>query len=98
MSGWSDAVISFCLLQVQLLISEQDVENYKLIKSDLERLRTQVEKSELWVVKKSGSDKKKDKKDKKDKGDKEEKKEKVEFCYIRILMRLICLINHLCLG
>ncbi|XP_062854471.1 inositol 1,4,5-trisphosphate receptor type 3 [Trichomycterus rosablanca] len=62
--------------QVQLLISEQDVENYKLIKFDLERLRTTVEKSELWVVKKSGSDKKKDKKDKKDKGDKEEKGEK----------------------
>ncbi|MCI4380792.1 hypothetical protein PGIGA_G00244100 [Pangasianodon gigas] len=63
--------------QVQLLISEQDVDNYKLIKSDLDRLRTIVEKSELWVVKKSGSDKKKDKKkDKKDKDDKKEKEEK----------------------
>ncbi|XP_072886532.1 inositol 1,4,5-trisphosphate-gated calcium channel ITPR3 isoform X1 [Hemitrygon akajei] len=39
--------------QVQLLISPQDVENYKLIKSDLDRLRTMVEKSELWVVKKN---------------------------------------------
>uniref|UniRef100_A0A4W3GWE7 Inositol 1,4,5-trisphosphate receptor n=1 Tax=Callorhinchus milii TaxID=7868 RepID=A0A4W3GWE7_CALMI len=39
--------------QVQLLISTQDVENYKGIKSDLDRLRTMVEKSELWVDKKS---------------------------------------------
>ncbi|XP_078276818.1 inositol 1,4,5-trisphosphate-gated calcium channel ITPR3 [Rhinoraja longicauda] len=39
--------------QVQLLISPQDVENYKVIKSDLDRLRTMVEKSELWVVKKN---------------------------------------------
>ncbi|XP_062418079.1 inositol 1,4,5-trisphosphate receptor type 3 isoform X2 [Pungitius pungitius] len=52
--------------QVQLLISAQDVENYKLIKADLDRLRTLVEKSELWVEKKSsgGEDGKKDKKDK----------------------------------
>ncbi|XP_069046498.1 inositol 1,4,5-trisphosphate-gated calcium channel ITPR3 isoform X1 [Lepisosteus oculatus] len=41
--------------QVQLLISAQDVDNYKLIKSDLDRLRTMVEKSELWVDKKSSS-------------------------------------------
>ncbi|XP_032898387.1 inositol 1,4,5-trisphosphate receptor type 3 [Amblyraja radiata] len=39
--------------QVQLLISPQDVENYKVIKSDLDRLRTMVEKSELWVIKKN---------------------------------------------
>ena len=39
-------------LQVQLLISAQDVENYKVIKSELDRLRTMVEKSELWVDKK----------------------------------------------
>lgn len=53
-------------VQVQLLISAQDVENYKLIKADLDRLRTLVEKSELWVEKKSsgGGDGKKDKKDK----------------------------------
>ncbi|XP_071314903.1 inositol 1,4,5-trisphosphate-gated calcium channel ITPR3 isoform X1 [Trachinotus anak] len=57
--------------QVQLLISAQDVENYKLIKADLDRLRTLVEKSELWVEKKSsgGGDGKKDKKDKKEKGE-----------------------------
>ncbi|XP_072419628.1 inositol 1,4,5-trisphosphate-gated calcium channel ITPR3 isoform X1 [Chiloscyllium punctatum] len=39
--------------QVQLLISPQDVDNYKVIKSDLDRLRTMVEKSELWVDKRS---------------------------------------------
>lgn len=42
-------------LQVQLLISAQDVENYKVIKSELDRLRTMVEKSELWVDKKGSS-------------------------------------------
>uniref|UniRef100_A0A672NK88 Inositol 1,4,5-trisphosphate receptor n=1 Tax=Sinocyclocheilus grahami TaxID=75366 RepID=A0A672NK88_SINGR len=54
--------------QVQLLISVQDVENYKHIKRDLDLLRTMVEKSELWVIKKSssGGDGKKDKKDKKE--------------------------------
>lgn len=51
--------------QVQLLITGQDVDNYKLIKADLDRLRTLVEKSELWVEKKSsgGGDGKKDKKE-----------------------------------
>ncbi|XP_068602386.1 inositol 1,4,5-trisphosphate-gated calcium channel ITPR3 [Brachionichthys hirsutus] len=54
--------------QVQLLISGQDVENYKLIKADLDRLRTLVEKSELWVEKKGSSGEgKKDKKEKKEK-------------------------------
>ncbi|XP_041860303.1 inositol 1,4,5-trisphosphate receptor type 3 isoform X1 [Melanotaenia boesemani] len=43
--------------QVQLLISAQDVENYKLIKADLDRLRTLVEKSELWVEKKDKKEK-----------------------------------------
>uniref|UniRef100_A0A8C2JSG9 Inositol 1,4,5-trisphosphate receptor n=1 Tax=Cyprinus carpio TaxID=7962 RepID=A0A8C2JSG9_CYPCA len=54
--------------QVQLLISTQDVDNYKHIKRDLDLLRTMVEKSELWVIKKSssGGDGKKDKKDKKE--------------------------------
>uniref|UniRef100_A0A3Q3J9U7 Inositol 1,4,5-trisphosphate receptor n=1 Tax=Monopterus albus TaxID=43700 RepID=A0A3Q3J9U7_MONAL len=37
--------------QVQLLVSEQDVENYKQIKTDLDQLRLIVEKSELWVEK-----------------------------------------------
>uniref|UniRef100_A0AAQ4R0F6 Inositol 1,4,5-trisphosphate receptor n=1 Tax=Gasterosteus aculeatus aculeatus TaxID=481459 RepID=A0AAQ4R0F6_GASAC len=37
--------------QVQLLVSEQDVDNYKQIKADLDQLRLTVEKSELWVEK-----------------------------------------------
>uniref|UniRef100_A0A3Q3WWS6 Inositol 1,4,5-trisphosphate receptor n=1 Tax=Mola mola TaxID=94237 RepID=A0A3Q3WWS6_MOLML len=40
--------------QVQLLVSEQDVENYKQIKADLDQLRLTVEKSELWVEKSGG--------------------------------------------
>ncbi|XP_074833871.1 inositol 1,4,5-trisphosphate-gated calcium channel ITPR3 isoform X2 [Carettochelys insculpta] len=56
--------------QVQLLISAQDVENYKVIKSELDKLRTMVEKSELWVDKK-GSPKREDTGD----GAKKEKKE-----------------------
>lgn len=45
--------------QVQLLISENDVENYKQIKSDLDELRLLVEKSELWVSKEKVEKKKK---------------------------------------
>ncbi|KAK7867408.1 hypothetical protein R5R35_003837 [Gryllus longicercus] len=37
--------------QVQLLVSDMDVESYKQIKSDLDVLRQSVEKSELWVYK-----------------------------------------------
>ncbi|XP_030632911.1 inositol 1,4,5-trisphosphate receptor type 1 [Chanos chanos] len=42
--------------QVQLLVTSQDVENYKQIKTDLDQLRSIVEKSELWVYKRQGSD------------------------------------------
>ena len=41
------------LNQVQLLVSETDIENYKQIKRDLDQLRLFVEKSELWVYKKN---------------------------------------------
>ncbi|XP_071815438.1 inositol 1,4,5-trisphosphate receptor-like isoform X4 [Apostichopus japonicus] len=44
--------------QVQLLVTEKDIENYKKIKQDLDELRNIVEKSELWVYK-SKQDKKK---------------------------------------
>ena len=37
--------------QVQLLVSDSDVESYKQIKTDLDALRLLVEKSELWVYK-----------------------------------------------
>lgn len=43
--------VRVCVFQVQLLVSEQDVENYKQIKADLDQLRLTVEKSELWVEK-----------------------------------------------
>lgn len=55
---------------MQLLISAQDVENYKVIKSELDKLRMMVEKSELWVEKK-GSSKGEDGQE----GEKKEKKE-----------------------
>ncbi|XP_058230088.1 inositol 1,4,5-trisphosphate receptor type 1 isoform X1 [Hemibagrus wyckioides] len=42
--------------QVQLLVTSQDVDNYKQIKSDLDQLRSIVEKSELWVYKRQGED------------------------------------------
>ena len=51
----SDFTVCSCgLLQVQLLVSEQDVENYKQIKTNLDQLRLAVEKSELWVEKSGG--------------------------------------------
>lgn len=53
-----------------MLISAQDVENYKVIKSELDKLRMMVEKSELWVEKK-GSSKGEDRQE----GEKKEKKE-----------------------
>ncbi|XP_056292934.1 inositol 1,4,5-trisphosphate receptor type 1 isoform X2 [Pseudoliparis swirei] len=42
--------------QVQLLVTSQDVDSYKQIKSDLDRLRSIVEKSELWVYKRQEED------------------------------------------
>lgn len=57
------------------------MENYKLIKRDLDRLRTIVEKSELWVEKKGssgGGDSKKDNEKSKD-NDKEPVKVKTVF-------------------
>ena len=51
---------SCCSFQVQLLVSDSDVENYKQIKKDLDDFRLLVEKSELWVYKsKSGGKKEK---------------------------------------
>jgi len=41
-------------MQVQLLVSDSDVESYKQIKLDLDELRLLVEKSELWVYKSKG--------------------------------------------
>jgi len=44
-------------VQVQLLVSDSDVESYKQIKLDLDELRLLVEKSELWVYKSKGEGK-----------------------------------------
>ncbi|KAK9514694.1 hypothetical protein VZT92_025390 [Zoarces viviparus] len=85
--------------QVQLLISAQDVENYKLIKADLDRLRTLVEKSELWVEKKN-SDGKKDKKEKEqgaseDATTKKEKQEKGNENYQKV-KEILERLNKMC--
>jgi len=37
-------------------VTSQDVDSYKQIKSDLDRLRSIVEKSELWVYKRQEED------------------------------------------
>lgn len=39
-------------------MSDSDVENYKQIKTDLDKLRLLVEKSELWVFKMKSEGKK----------------------------------------
>ena len=39
-------------IKIQLLVSEDDVNNYNKIKSGLDRLRVLVEQSELWIYKK----------------------------------------------
>uniref|UniRef100_A0A8C6SHK6 Inositol 1,4,5-trisphosphate receptor n=1 Tax=Neogobius melanostomus TaxID=47308 RepID=A0A8C6SHK6_9GOBI len=66
--------------QVQLLVSEQDVENYKQIKTDLDQLRLTVEKSELWVEKNG------------ELGARPVKEQNIEresnVCYMQILLRL----------
>ncbi|XP_012277978.1 inositol 1,4,5-trisphosphate receptor isoform X3 [Orussus abietinus] len=58
--------------QVQLLVSDSDVESYKQIKADLDVLRQSVEKSELWVYKSKATEehggKKKKSKDEEDDG------------------------------
>lgn len=50
-SAFPIALRSLAPLQVQLLVSQNDVDNYKQIKTDLDDLRLLVEKSELWVYK-----------------------------------------------
>lgn len=39
------------ILQVQLLVSVKDIENYKKIRKNLEKLKLLVEEAELWVQK-----------------------------------------------
>ena len=40
-----------CVLQVQLLVSAKDIENYNKIRKNLDKLKFLVEESELWVQK-----------------------------------------------
>ena len=40
-----------CILQVQLLVSTKDIENYNKIRKNLDKLKFLVEESELWVQK-----------------------------------------------
>lgn len=44
--------IVFLFFEIQLLVSDDDVNNYNKIKTDLDKLRLLVEQSELWVYKK----------------------------------------------
>uniref|UniRef100_W4VS92 Inositol 1,4,5-trisphosphate receptor n=1 Tax=Corethrella appendiculata TaxID=1370023 RepID=W4VS92_9DIPT len=48
--------VLYAFRQVQLLVSDSDVESYKQIKADLDVLRQSVEKSELWVYKSKQTD------------------------------------------
>uniref|UniRef100_A0A8C3HX26 Inositol 1,4,5-trisphosphate receptor n=1 Tax=Chrysemys picta bellii TaxID=8478 RepID=A0A8C3HX26_CHRPI len=64
--------------QVQLLVTSQDVDNYKQIKQDLDQLRSIVEKSELWVYKGQGPDETLDGAP----GENEHKKKEVSTCIL----------------
>uniref|UniRef100_A0A8C3XS99 Inositol 1,4,5-trisphosphate receptor n=1 Tax=Chelydra serpentina TaxID=8475 RepID=A0A8C3XS99_CHESE len=64
--------------QVQLLVTSQDVDNYKQIKQDLDQLRSIVEKSELWVYKGQGPDETMDGAP----GENEHKKKEVSTCIL----------------
>uniref|UniRef100_A0A8C3HW25 Inositol 1,4,5-trisphosphate receptor n=1 Tax=Chrysemys picta bellii TaxID=8478 RepID=A0A8C3HW25_CHRPI len=72
--------------QVQLLVTSQDVDNYKQIKQDLDQLRSIVEKSELWVYKGQGPDETLDGAP----GENEHKKKEVNYWFLvkEILLRL----------
>lgn len=55
-SNFEQTCLPLPYLKVQLLVTSQDVDNYKQIKSNLDQLRSIVEKSELWVYKRQGED------------------------------------------
>ena len=50
-------IFSKILLKIQLLVSDEDVDNYNKIKTNLDKLRLLVEQSELWVYKKKENQK-----------------------------------------
>ncbi|XP_055724268.1 inositol 1,4,5-trisphosphate receptor type 1-like isoform X3 [Salvelinus fontinalis] len=86
--------------QVQLLVTSQDVDNYKQIKSDLDQLRSIVEKSELWVYKRQGDDDGGDgpsESDHKKKGDSDKKKEESNSSYnYRVMKEILLRLSKLC--
>lgn len=73
-------------IKVQLLVTSQDVDNYKQIKQDLDQLRSIVEKSELWVYKGQGPDETMDGAS----GDNEHKKTEVSKIQAVFPMWLFC--------
>uniref|UniRef100_A0A8C5NBS2 Inositol 1,4,5-trisphosphate receptor n=1 Tax=Gouania willdenowi TaxID=441366 RepID=A0A8C5NBS2_GOUWI len=80
--------------QVQLLVTSQDVDNYKQIKSDLDQLRSIVEKSELWVCKRQGPDESMDG----DSGsaDKPKKAESASSYNYRVVKEILVRLSRLC--
>ncbi|CAB1314734.1 unnamed protein product [Coregonus sp. 'balchen'] len=89
--------------QVQLLVTSQDVDNYKQIKSDLDQLRSIVEKSELWVYKRQGDDdggdgpSESDHKKKGDSGSSDKKKEESNSSYnYRVMKEILLRLSKLC--
>uniref|UniRef100_A0A4W5LMD9 Inositol 1,4,5-trisphosphate receptor n=1 Tax=Hucho hucho TaxID=62062 RepID=A0A4W5LMD9_9TELE len=89
--------------QVQLLVTSQDVDNYKQIKSDLDQLRSIVEKSELWVYKRQGDDdggdgpSESDHKKKGDSGSSDKKKTETTSSYnYRVMKEILLRLSKLC--
>ncbi|KAG8436073.1 hypothetical protein GDO86_007249 [Hymenochirus boettgeri] len=85
--------------QVQLLVTSQDVDNYKQIKQDLDQLRSIVEKSELWVYKGSGieeaAESKAGSKDKEVPG-KPKKSESTSSYNYRVVREILLRLSRLC--
>uniref|UniRef100_A0A8C5HCW3 Inositol 1,4,5-trisphosphate receptor n=1 Tax=Gouania willdenowi TaxID=441366 RepID=A0A8C5HCW3_GOUWI len=91
--------------QVQLLVTSQDVDNYKQIKSDLDQLRSIVEKSELWVCKRQGPDESMDvaeglstqhKKGDSGSADKPKKAESASSYNYRVVKEILVRLSRLC--
>uniref|UniRef100_A0A668ALH6 Inositol 1,4,5-trisphosphate receptor n=1 Tax=Myripristis murdjan TaxID=586833 RepID=A0A668ALH6_9TELE len=83
--------------QVQLLVTSQDVENYKQIKSDLDQLRSIVEKSELWVYKRQGPDEGIDESQFEVSGsDKPKKPESTSSYNYRVVKEILLRLSRLC--
>uniref|UniRef100_A0A4W5LLY1 Inositol 1,4,5-trisphosphate receptor n=1 Tax=Hucho hucho TaxID=62062 RepID=A0A4W5LLY1_9TELE len=79
--------------QVQLLVTSQDVDNYKQIKSDLDQLRSIVEKSELWVYKRQGDD---DGGDGPSESDHKKKTETTSSYNYRVMKEILLRLSKLC--